>query len=213
MHLFLASNSKRRRQLLSWLDIPFTTFSPTFNETSYKLNFGSKLDPEELSANLAYEKAKSASLQLRQGVVLAADTEVYLDNQSLGKPKNLKHAHQMLSQLSDKEHMVITAVCVMQAESLEHRIEIEKSVVEFLPLTDEIITAYLKKTGKSVLDKAGAYGIQDKASQMLIANFRGSLSNIIGLPLQKTVDLLEDFGIIIQKDVKKLALDKLGHPD
>ncbi|NOY15084.1 MAG: septum formation protein Maf [bacterium] len=211
--LFLASQSQRRRQILSWLDIPFQTFTPTFDEASYKKTYAAKLGPEELSADLAYQKAKSASLQLQQGVILAADTEVYLDNQSLGKPKNLQEARQMLSKLSNREHLVITAVCVMQAESLDHRIEIEKSVVEFLPLTDQVIKTYLKKTGPTVLDRAGAYGIQDKNSRMLIANFHGSLSGIIGLPLQKTVDLLEEYGFIVEKDIKKLAIDKLGQPD
>lgn len=211
--LYLASNSPRRKELLSWLEIPFEIIGHNFDEDRFKANFASQFDPEELSANLAYEKAKSAANHLKEGLILVADTEVYLDNRSLGKPKDIDQARQMLLSLSGRQHTVITAVCLIRAETLEHGIEIETSRVEFFNLKPQLIDVYLKRRAKNILDKAGAYAIQDKEGQKLVADFQGSLSNIIGLPLAKTASLLEEFGLVIDKDIKQLALAKFGRPD
>ncbi len=208
--LYLASSSPRRQELLKWLEIPFQVVDPDFNESAFKEKFASQLEPKELSANLAYEKALSATKQLSTGVVLAADTEVYLEGQSLGKPTNLQAAREMINRLSGRQHLVITGVCLMEVETGLHRIEIEESIVEFFDLSKEVIESYLKSAGKKILDKAGAYAIQMKESKNLIADYQGSLTNIIGLPLVKTVDLLEEFGVMVNKDVKKLVYQKLG---
>ncbi len=211
--LYLASSSPRRQQILTWLEVPFRQLEVNFDEDDYKKNHGGNLDSEELVTHLAYEKAKLAGQKAGQGVILTADTDVFLDNQVLGKPKNLNQAKKMIKTLSGREHQVITAVCLMEAETGHHRIELETSVVEFFDLTGAVITSYLKKAGDKILDKAGAYAIQMKESQNLIAGWRGSLSNIIGLPLAKTAELIEDFGFVIDKDIRQLALDKLGVND
>ncbi len=196
--------------MLKWLEIPFQTITPNFDESAFKKRFAPQLEPEELSANLAYEKAFSAVQQLSTGLVLAADTEVYLNSQSLGKPTNLEAAREMINRLSGRQHLVITGVCLIEVETGLHRIEIEKSTVEFFNLSKEVIETYLKNVGKKILDKAGAYAIQMKESKNLIADYQGSLTNIIGLPLIKTVDLLEEFGVMVNKDVKNLVYEKLG---
>ncbi len=208
--LYLASHSPRRRELLKWLEVPFQLVNHNFDERSFKRKFASQLEPEELSANLAYEKAESARREITSGLVLTADTEVYLDDQSLGKPTDLAAAKKMITSLAGRKHLVITGICLMEVETGIHRVEVEKSVVEFFDLTEEMIDAYLKKAGRKILDKAGAYAIQMEESKNLIAGYHGSLTNIIGLPLIKTVDLLEDFGVLVNKNVEELVAEKLG---
>ena len=126
---------------------------------------------------LSEEEKKSA-------VVLGADTVVVLKGEILGKPKNPESAAAMLKKLSGKTHLVLTGYAVITAKGVKKGIV--KSKVKFNDLSEKLITDYVA-TG-SPLDKAGAYGIQDGFP--LVKRYKGSLNNVIGLPIERLKPIL-----------------------
>ena len=117
--------------------------------------------------------------------VLGADTVVAFGGEILGKPKDEADAFGMLRFLSGKTHSVYTGVCLVTPEG--ERSGVEETFVTFRPLSDEEILSYIK-TG-SPFDKAGAYGIQDSG---FAAAFRGSYSNVVGLPLERVREYVKE---------------------
>jgi septum formation protein len=115
-------------------------------------------------------------------VVLGADTTVFLDGRAINKPRDLDEARAMLRRLSGREHTVYTGVAVRRL-SIGLRVdEGVSSQVEFKAFGDAVIEDYLRVV--NTLDKAGAYSIQDQ-TEMIVARYRGSLSNIMGLPMER----------------------------
>jgi septum formation protein len=177
MKLILASASPRRRELLTRLDIPFETVAPDFDE---------EILPDETSEmtclRLAREKAQQIAAGYPDDLVIGADTIVVLDSLVMGKPKDLKDAHEMLQTLSGRTHTVKTAV-VLTALNPGHRSEfVEKTKVTFFPLDKTDIERYLALSPP--LDKAGAYGIQDW-SAVFVEKVHGCYHNVVGFPLAK----------------------------
>ncbi|MBF0206243.1 MAG: septum formation protein Maf [Oligoflexia bacterium] len=185
--LILASASPRRKELLSWLEIPFAIIPTEIEERS---NFKR---PSKVVVDLARQKglATYQLLQKREDfsksffpVVVAADTIVVNGSKILGKPKNSKAAAAMLRQLSGKEHRVLTGVYIGifdKDRQLYHEdFFCSTSKVTFLPLTEDILRRYLNSN--DALDKAGAYGIQGPALTF-ISKVDGSYSNVVGFPL------------------------------
>jgi len=127
----------------------------------------------------------------REAVVIAADTVVVLRNEILGKPHDSKHAQAMLTQLSGQKHQVLTAVAVFYQG--QQQVTVETTEVEFYPLTQQQIRAYIV-TGEP-LDKAGAYGIQGLGAA-LVKGIHGSYSNVVGLPLGNLLRMLIGMGVI-----------------
>lgn len=126
--------------------------------------------------------------------VLAADTEVVIDNQVLGKPHNPQHAFEMLGLLSGREHQVISAVALVQGKKRKVFANINKVSVRDLTEQEKYSHCEL---GDS-MDKAGGYGIQGKAAAF-ISHLEGSFSGVMGLPLYETSKLLSEFGIDVLK--------------
>lgn len=139
-------------------------------------------------SRVAEAKAKAITLDDRTAV-LAADTTVVVDGAILGKPANEAHAREMLVLLSGRWHEVLTAVVVRWNESGRERLERQVVVteVEMCELSPEMIDEYVA-TGEP-MDKAGAYGIQGIAGAF-VTDVRGARSNVAGLPLTETLDLL-----------------------
>jgi septum formation protein len=180
--LVLASTSPRRRELLGLLGIPFRALAPIGVDES-------PLDgelPPEMVGRLAEAKARSVEGE----AVLAADTIVELDGDVLGKPVDADDAGRMLRRLSGRTHRVHTAVAVRSGDVVE--LEVVTTEVSFVPLTAEAIDWYVG-TGEP-LDKAGAYAIQG-AGGVFVDEVRGSVTNVVGLPLATVVRLLEVHGI------------------
>lgn len=179
--LILASSSPRRKQLLEQLGVEFTIFSPDIDETVRHA--------EPVAAyvkRLAEEKARVVQQQFPQAIVLAADTSLGLDDQILGKPQSKAHAFEMWSQLSGRKHQVYSGVCVCTAtQSLSIVVCTE---VEFQILSHNDMDRYWATS--EPLGKAGAYAIQGIAAQY-IPRIIGSYSNVVGLPLYETVQLLK----------------------
>lgn len=180
--IILASESVRRRELLVQIGINFQTKSKRTKE-----EFDLSLGLEEALMQVAYQKAKVISEDYPNDIVIGADTIVVIDNQILGKPKNDAHAKEMLLQLSNKTHQVYTGVALISP--LHTELFYEKSDVTFYELDKELIDSYIKT--KSCLDKAGAYGIQDKGC-LFVKEIHGDYNNIVGLPLSKLYRKLKE---------------------
>jgi septum formation protein len=182
----LASGSPRRRDLLKdhfslAIRVPQTDESPRKGES-----------PLAYVRRVARNKWRACLVQFPrefQGgakIVVSADTIVALGSRILGKPRSRGDAVEMLSQLSGRKHRVITAVCSGWSDQ-EPKIVQVTSFVRFRNLSQDELNAYLK-TGEW-RDKAGAYAIQGKAFR-LVDRLEGSLSNVVGLPVQETKSLI-----------------------
>lgn len=182
MELILASNSPRRKQLLTEYGFDFKVVGSNFSEQTLDLS------PEQTVKVNALGKAKDVfeSVGSSDAIVLGSDTVVELGGVILGKPNDSNHAEQMLKSLSNKTHSVWTGVAIIT--KTEQIVFAEQTKVTFNKLSDKLITEYVK-TGKP-LDKAGAYGIQDGFD--LVKRFDGSFNNVVGLPIEKFASLLKN---------------------
>ena len=187
----LASTSPRRRSLLSEAGFLFEVAPPHEEDNIPPANC---LPPEELALKLALEKADSVARERPGELVLAADTLVVAEGRILGKPVDKEEAEAMLGLLSGRGHQVITGFCLQRDEEVLAREKVVTEVV-FRPLSREEISAYAA-TG-SPLDKAGAYGIQDLGGG-LVAEVRGSYTNVVGLPMAEVIEALTRAGVISQ---------------
>ncbi len=182
-HLILASSSPRRRELLSQLGLSFDIYSPNIDE-SVKLG-------EEVSAyveRLACAKAEAVLAQFPDAIVIAADTSLGVDGQILGKPESKAHAFAMWQMISNRKHDVFSGVCVRTKQQISSIVV--RTQVEFQNLTLKDMEDYWA-TGEP-LGKAGGYAIQGIAARY-IPSIHGSYSNVVGLPLHETVQLLTAF--------------------
>ena len=177
----LASRSPRRVELLKQLVDDFTVLPADIDETPH-----SHEDPVSYVKRLALEKARAVYMVSdTHAIVIGADTTVDLDGDIFGQPVNDDDARQMLRRLSGTTHQVHTGVAVVSATG--EQVEVVSSSVTFLDLQPEMLEWYIG-TGESV-GKAGSYAIQGHGSA-LVASSTGSMSNIIGLPLEETARLL-----------------------
>ena len=184
MKLILASNSPRRKELLIKSGFDFEIIGSDFEENVFCDN------PTEIAVQFAYGKAKDVYLKVKDNqnvVVLGADTVVFLDGEILGKPRNEAHAVEMLKRLSGKVHQVVTGYCVYTGNKVEKGFV--STDVEFNNLDDKVIASYVNSG--LYKGKAGAYGIQDNFP--LVKEYKGSLSNVIGLPIETVVPILKSF--------------------
>ncbi len=181
--LVLASQSPRRRELLLQLGL-----APEVRPAHADESVLPGEAPRAYVLRVAREKARAVPGE----VVLGADTAVVLAGEVLGKPRDPADARRMLRALSGTRHEVITGVCVrVGAASVELDAVVSTEVV-FTPLSEQAVDWYVS-TGEP-LDKAGAYAIQG-AGGVFVAEVRGSVSNVVGLPLVETAALLARAGL------------------
>ncbi len=196
-HIYLASRSARRRDLLKQMGVNFEMLllregpgrGADFDESQLPSE-----TPRDYVVRVARLKADAGWVRLEQRrlmrhPVLAADTTVALGNTILAKPTDREDAVAMLKQLSGSMHHVYTAVAVKFYDSVKETLSVTE--VRFRELTDDEIRRYV--AGGEPLDKAGAYGIQGKAS-MFIESINGSYTGVVGLPMFETAQLLGNFG-------------------
>lgn len=176
--IWLASGSPRRRQLLEWSQLTVEVHPPEVDETPRAHEH-----PVAYAERLACEKADTAP---SQQLAVAADTVVHLEGIILGKPANDQQAQAFLERLSGHWHLVTTGVCVRRGT--EQRSFSVTSEVRFRPLSPAEITAYVA-CGEG-RDKAGAYGIQGRGGS-LVSEVRGSWTNVMGLPVEETLQAIE----------------------
>ena len=183
--LILASQSPRRRDLLSMLGLDFTVITADIDET-----MDGNLSVEDAVAAVCRKKAEAVAKDHPSDTIIAADTIVVVDDRVLGKPRDAEDAKAMLRILSGRSHTVMTAFCIWQkGETVTH---VEKTNLRFKPLSDGEIAAYVA-TG-SPMDKAGSYGIQDQAA-IFVEALEGDYYNVMGLPVCSLVKTLRKNGM------------------
>lgn len=185
--LILASASPRRRELLQRIGLNFEVRPSQVDENNFR-----DLPPAARVEHLALAKARAVAQACKEGLVIGADTIVVCRGQVLGKPASAAEAAAMLSFLSGRTHTVYTGVAVVRAPGGEEKFTHSRTEVTFRHLDPAIISAYVA-TGEP-LDKAGAYGIQGRGA-LLVERINGDYFNVVGLPLVKVVELLEEFGV------------------
>ena len=178
--LILASQSPRRRELLTTAGILFTVRAREVEEVRAPGEA-----PDAYVRRLAYAKAEAAWENLDE-IVLGADTIVVLEQQVLEKPRDAADARAMLRSLAGREHTVITAICLRHPGGVE--VDSTATRVRFAPLTDAEIDAYV--ASGEPMDKAGAYAIQGLASKF-VERVEGCYFNVIGLPLSQVYRYLK----------------------
>ncbi len=181
--LILASQSPRRRELMERAGLAFRVVVRDTEELC-----DASLAPEELCARNAAAKAEAVAAEFPQDTVIGADTLVFIDNCPLGKPADLAEARAMLDRLQGREHCVCTAVALILPGG-ERRDFVERTAVRFRPLDEAAISRYLDAV--HVLDKAGAYAIQEQG-EMIVEGIAGDLDNVIGLPITRLLAVLDD---------------------
>lgn len=220
INVILASKSPRRKKLLEDAGVKFTVFTGS-TEVDESLEPDLRAQPEEAVKKLAERKAGAVVQEILAqnpvglGIIIGADTTVVLDGEMFGKPYSADHAREMLGKLSGRTHEVITGVSVWMVllneteekggdgkVSLAFRSFTEKSQVTFKELSKQDINDYVA-TGETI-DKAGAYGIQGKGSN-LVAKYEGDYNNIVGLPVDT---LLKNFPDILKETIEAEVVEQ-----
>ncbi|MDQ8203160.1 Maf family protein [Pelagicoccus sp. SDUM812003] len=184
----LASQSPRRKQLLERIGASFDIMPADVEE--FEEGHG---DPEGMVRHNALLKAAWIADRNADRFVLGSDTTVHIDGRVLVKPEDLPDARRMLKQLGGRTHIVYTGFALVCRSRGVEVVDGARSEVTFKPLDDAIIDRYFELVNP--LDKAGAYGIQE-GTGLIIDSFRGSHSNIMGLPLDETKALLERHSLL-----------------
>lgn len=184
--LVLASVSPRREELLRELGLEFQIIPANVEEL-----MPPSMQPEDICRINAYRKARATAKHCPDAVVLGADTLVCVGQNVFGKPADLNQAFQMLGVLQGQTHEVITGVCLLHLREHRQRDFTVSTTVRFRPLRTSEIRRYFELVNP--FDKAGAYAIQEQGD-LLVDAIEGSLSNVIGLPLERLAEELADWG-------------------
>jgi len=185
--IILASTSSRRQKLLNTLGLSFIVKKIAVNE-----QIEGAVNPQKAILKNAEKKVAAAAKGESEGLVLGADTMILLGKEAIGKPKDFAEALKTLTKLSGKTHKVITGLVVFDifSRQLEKRVVI--SDVSFLKIPPQTLKDYIVKF--KPYDKAGAYAIQEDAL-FWVKEIKGSITNILGLPLEMLVSVLQKFGL------------------
>lgn len=185
--LILASQSPRRKEILSKCGIPFTVDVACIDET-----IDESLPLAEAVMDLSWRKARAVLDRHPDGVIIGSDTIVTLKRKIYGKPKDRADAREMLKELSGCTHEVMTGVCVLSKDSCRKEVSVTK--VTFTELDDEEIERYLSTD--EAYDKAGAYAIQGQAG-CWISRMDGDYYSVMGLPLSRIYRILREQGYFL----------------
>jgi len=183
--IILASASPRRAQLLKLIGLEFEVVQSNCDESGESYTF-----PEVQVLELSERKASMVAEQVEDGLIVGVDTVVALGDKIFGKPKDKSAAQEMLRQLSGQTHTVYTGFTLIDQPSGWLHSDYERTEVVFRKIDDAEISRYVET--ESPLDKAGAYGIQDK-SAVFVRKVNGCFYNVVGLPVTKFYVALRDF--------------------
>lgn len=182
----LASNSPRRKELLQRLGITFKVRTLFGIDESYP----ESLRGEDIVRYISRNKANAYRASMAPDeLLITADTIVYLEGKTMGKPKGADEAKDMLRQLSGRVHQVITGVTILTADKTENFAV--TSQVKFADLSEEEINFYVDNY--LPFDKAGGYGIQEWIGLVSVEEIKGSYFNVVGLPIQRLYQKLKNF--------------------
>lgn len=183
LKIILASQSPRRKELLSSLELIFESFTKSIDES-----YPQKMEPTSVAKFLSEKKSNEYTIKDNE-IIITADTIVIHKNNILNKPKDKMQAARMLRLISGSSNNVMTGVCV---RSNNKQISFAESTqVTFDALEESEIQFYIKK--HNPLDKAGAYGIQDWIGKIGVKNINGCYYNVMGLPIHRLYQELKRF--------------------
>ena len=185
IELILASASPRRRELLAEAGYAFRVVPPS--DEAEDTGMPNEIAPE-LVARLARQKAADVAGRVAAGMVVACDTVAECAGQILGKPRDERHAQEMLELLSGQEHRVYSGLCLWPLPNGSPRTEVDQTTLRMRPLTKAEIDEYL--AGGLWRGKAGAFGYQDRLGWLEVVE--GSESNVVGLPLELLTKMLSE---------------------
>ena len=201
MQLILASNSPRRKELLTLLSLSFEVCPSEFHE---QITVG--LPPLEQCKQFALEKARSVAKIHPKAYVLGSDTVIDLDGHTLGKPRDRDDARVMLGVLAGRSHHVHTAVALINSERRHEVVEVATAAVQMKPDKGQLYERYL--TSGEWFGKAGSYAIQGLGGD-LVKQIEGDYTAVVGLPLKLVADLLRLASYPVSVNVKALYQQKL----
>ncbi len=184
-HLILASNSKRRHEILKKVGIRHTIRPSHFDEDTIPLH----LSIEAYSLEIALAKGRVFADHHPEEWILSADTSVYFENQHLNKPQSLDEAHDMLFRLQNNSHIVCTAMALFHQNKVYSVTDFSR--VFLRPIRKDWIRYY--HTTIDVLDPAGSYMI-DNLSSLFLEKIEGTMESIMGLPIHRLETLIEKHG-------------------
>ncbi len=180
--IILGSQSPRRKELLSGLDIDFEVRVADIDES-----YPSSLEIDKVAEYIAMNKLKALSPSSNKNeLIICSDTIVVLNEEILGKPVDKTDAQQMLEKLSGQTHTVITAVAI--SDGNQEKVFSDSTKVTFKTLSNSEIEYYLENY--TPYDKAGSYGVQEWIGMMAIIKMEGSYFNVMGLPVHKVYETL-----------------------
>ena len=187
LEFILASQSPRRNTLLAEAGYRFQVIPSTIDESVFD---DQRMEPEDYAKRLALAKAQDVAQRFPAQLVLGADTIVDCRGRIIGKPRDAAHAEQLTRRLFSQPHRVITGLALVCRVAHREVVEADCTTVYPKPMTEEQIAAHIQ--GGSWEGKAGAYAIQETGDQF-VERLEGSLSNVIGLPLELLARLLRDW--------------------
>ena len=188
MQLVLASQSPRRRQLMTQAGYDFIVIAPSEDAESGEPDG----DPTNVYVSrLAVQKAIDVATRVEQpAMIVACDTVAECQGIVLGKPRDREHAREMLQMLSGREHFVYSGLCVWNSTTGEFDVRSERSVLTMQPLSESMIEVYLDSNAWQ--GKSGAFGYQDDLPWLKLTE--GNSDNVVGLPLQLLQEMLATMG-------------------
>jgi septum formation protein len=216
MKIILASESEWRRELFSWLELPFEVMVSKVDEELEEWE-----EADEMVATLAAMKARAIGKKLieqrvfgaddEEGfLVVGADTTICVDGEIIGKPLDRQDAKNIIQKLAGRKHEVWTGVCLFNTDTEDQLVEVEKTDVVFREIGEAELERYL--TSNEWQGKAGGYQIQG-AIKPFVKDVKGSYTNVIGLPLLTLVYLFEQWGVYVDQNVVMMLENKLGYKD
>jgi len=204
LEIVLASNSPRRRELLTWMSLPFTTTAADIDETPLAGEL-----PADYVQRLAQEKARACQRQAGFGaVILAADTTVADGDEIIGKPRDRADALRILRQLRGRTHLVHTAIVVGVPSRGLTTEELCSTEVRMRRYSEEDLLAYVESDDP--LDKAGAYAIQNPQFDP-VQNISGCYASVMGLPLCHLERSLRRLGFGARKGIPYRCMRELAY--
>ena len=186
--LILASESPRRHNMLADLGLKFSVQRADIEEKRKK-----EEAPKDYVSRLALEKAQKVAMEFPTSWIIAADTDVFIDGEILGKPIDEDDAYRMLSGYSGRSHSVWSAFSLVCENSGQECVQASETLVSFKEMSDEAIWSYIRNG--EPMDKAGAYGIQGLAKQF-IHKIDGNVDSVIGLDVCGIVGKLFEFNLV-----------------
>ena len=186
----LASASPRRKELLSRAGYQFKVVSPSVDESSF---YFEGISAEEYAKKLALAKAENVAEKFPDNFVIGADTVVDYKGEIIGKAGDEKHAEEIIKKLFSEAHKVITGIAVVKLIAGIEIVESDTTIVFPKKMAPEQIAGHIK--GGTWRDKAGAYAIQETGDEF-VERIEGSLTNVMGLPMELLQRLLREAGIV-----------------